>query len=285
MSDAQSAGDLAGRNVVVTGANTGIGRATAAALARRGARVVLACRSEEKTRPVLDALRAEVGAEAVHFAPLDLASLDSVARCVEALAAGPAIDVLIANAGLSPQKGQVTADGFEMSFGVNHIGHFALACGLVDRIPRGGRVVVVASAMHYKADGIDFEAVRRPTASLAGTREYAVGKLANVLFAAEAARRWSDRGVHTYALHPGVIASDIWRVLPWPIRPLFKLFLKSTEEGARTSLYCATDPEAGRQSGLYYDDCQVKTPSRAARDEALAAELWRRSAEWTGVGG
>jgi len=277
--------DLTGKTIVITGANTGIGRATATALAERGASLVLACRSRDKTAPVVDALKALAGHDDVEFVPLDLGDLASVEACAEhLLGTGRTIDVLINNAGLTSWKGAASTDGFELSFAVNHLGHFALSNRLLDALASGSRVVTVASTMHYRAKLIDYAALRQPTRSRFGTDEYAVSKLANVLFSVEAGRRWRDRGINTYALDPGVIASDIWRRVPWPIRPLLTLFLMSTEDGAMTSIHCATAAGAAGETGLYYDACTPRKASRLARDESAAAELWQRSVEWTGVG-
>jgi len=272
------------RVIVVTGANTGIGLATARALAARGGRVVLACRSADKTAPVIEALKAETGNQAVEFLQLDLASLASVRKAAaELLERGHSIDVLVNNAGVAGQRG-VTTDGFELAFGVNHLGHFLFTRLLLDRLRSSApaRVVTVASHSHYRAKGIDWAAVRGPTRSYVGMPEYGVSKLANVLFSAELSRRLADSGVTTYSLHPGVIASDIWsRRLPWPIPQLAGLFMASNEEGAKTSVHCATSPGLEDQSGLYWDKGQPRTPSRVARDEGLAAELWQRSEELT----
>lgn len=276
---------LEGKVCLITGANTGIGRVAAEALAARGARVLLAGRSEERTAPVVEAIRAQAGAAFASFLPLDLASLASVRSGAEAVLArdGP-LDLLINNAGLAGQRGQ-TEDGFELAFGVNHLGHFLLTLLLVERVRAAApaRIVNVASTAHYQADGIDFEAVRRATATVSGLPEYAVSKLANVLFTRELARRLAGSGVTTYALHPGVVATEIWRRLPRPIAWLATRFMRSPERGAETTLHCATSPEVAGESGLYYDDCRVREPSAAARDDALAADLWARSLEWTGA--
>jgi NAD(P)-dependent dehydrogenase (short-subunit alcohol dehydrogenase family) len=275
--------DLTGRFAVVTGANTGIGRVTAEQLAARGARVVLACRSEEKTRPVVEGIRAAGGQ--AEFARLDLADLGSVRACGAALAAGsPAIDILVNNGGVGGQRG-TTADGFELMFGTNHVGHFVLTMLLMNRLRAAERprIVTVASKVHFDAQGIDFERVRRPTRALTGMPEYAVSKLANVLFTKELARRLGPSGPHTYAVHPGVVASDIWRRIPWPIRPLVTRRMLTNEEGAATSLYCATHPEVADHTGRYYARCREKAPSPLAEDPELAARLWAKSAEWTGV--
>lgn len=273
--------DLDGTTVVITGASSGIGAATARALASRGASVLLACRSESRAAPVLDELAA-AGTPALGVVPMDLGDLDSVRSAADAIAKQlPRFDVLINNAGVGGSRG-VTAGGFELNFGTNHLGHFLLTTRLLDALGDGApqRVVTVASKSHYRAKGIDFDAVRRPTRSMTGMPEYAVSKLANVLFSQELARRVAGRGIRTYVLHPGVIASEIWRNVPWPLRPVMTRFMKSPEEGSRTSVYCATSPEVAGDTGLYYSDCAVKEPNAAATPE-LASELWRRSEEWT----
>jgi retinol dehydrogenase-12 len=276
---------LEGRVHLITGANTGIGRATATELARRGARVLLACRSAERARPVIEEIKRETKNEAVELVELDLGSFASIRATAAALLARDLpLHVLINNAGVVARG--LTSDGFELVFGVNHLGHFLLTNLLLDRLRASApaRVVTVSSQAHYQARGIDFEAIRLPTRSITAVREYEVSKLANVLFTAELARRTAGTGVTTYALHPGVIASEIWRRLPWPVRPIALSFMKSVEDGARTSLDCATNPARATETGLYYDDCAPKPPSRLAQDLQLAQELWARSAAWTGVG-
>jgi NAD(P)-dependent dehydrogenase (short-subunit alcohol dehydrogenase family) len=277
----RDSGELSGRTFLVTGANTGIGRATAAGLANRGGRVYLACRSEQKGRAAAAAIVAATGNDAVTFLPLDLADLASVRTCAEEfLTRGEPLHVLINNGGVAGQRGR-TRDGFELAFGVNHLGHFALTSALLGCLAASApaRVVTVASDAHYRASGIDFEAVRRPTVTRTGLREYAVSKLANVLFTQELARRVDGRGITAYALHPGVVASDIWRRVPWPVRPLMKLRMITPEEGARTSLYCATSPEVAQVSGRFYDQSGEREPSAAATPE-LARALWERSEAW-----
>lgn len=279
-----------GRTFLVTGGNTGIGRATATALARDGGRVYIACRSAEAGAAAVSAIQEAAGSEAVWLLPLDLASLASVRDCAAAyLATDEPLHVLVNNAGVGGQRG-VTADGFELHFGVNHLGHFALTSLLLDRLKASGsdapdapgaRVVTVSSDAHYGARGIDFDALRRSTASFTGQREYAVSKLCNVLFTQELARRVTD--VSAYALHPGVVASDIWRRVPQPARALIKRRMLSVTDGAVTSVYCATSPAVAAESGLFYDKCAPRPPSRVATPE-LAELLWKYSSEWTGLG-
>jgi retinol dehydrogenase-12 len=274
--------DLAGLFVVITGANTGIGRATAAELGRRGAGLVLACRSEKRTRPILDEIRAQGSGDA-EFIDLDLAAFASVRACAARITElGRPVDRLINNAGLAGHRG-TTKDGFELAFGTNHLGHFLLTMLLVPtlRAAARARIVNVASQAHYDAPGIDFDAVCKSTRSITGLREYAVSKLANVLFTRELARRIGPSGIHSYSLHPGVVASDAWRRVPWPVRPFIKRGMLSNEEGARTTIYCATAHEVEGDDGLYYDVCRTKEPSAPAHDAELARRLWERSASWT----
>ncbi len=273
--------NLDGKTCLITGGNTGIGRVTALALARKGARIHLAGRSEERTRPVIDEIRAAGGR--ADFLALDLGSLDSVRACAaEFLATGEPLHLLVANAGLAGFRG-LTADGFEIHFGTNHLGHFLLEQLLEERLLAAApaRVVVVASQAHYRVKELDFAALRAPTRTITGFAEYGVSKLANVLFAAELARRLDGKGVTSYALHPGVVASDVWRRVPWPFRSLMKIGMISNEEGAQTTIHCASAPELAGESGRYYDKSRPKEPSALSRDEAVAKTLWRKSEAWT----
>jgi retinol dehydrogenase-12 len=273
-------GDLSGRTFLVTGGNTGIGLATGTALAARGGRVHIGCRSRQKGEAAVAGIKAATGTDAVTFLQLDLADLAAVrAAAAEYLALGEPLHVLINNAGIGGQRG-LTKDGFELMFGVNHLGHFALTTALLGCLAdSGARIVTVSSDAHYQAKGVDFAALRRPTRAFTGMPEYAVSKLCNVLFSQELARRLDGTGVTSYALHPGVVASDIWRRVPWPIRPLLTRRMLTTEQGARTSLYCATAPELASQSGRYYDDCKEREPSPIATAE-LGKQLWEQSEAW-----
>jgi NAD(P)-dependent dehydrogenase (short-subunit alcohol dehydrogenase family) len=273
--------DLAGKNFIITGANTGIGKVTAKSLAERGAHVILACRSLAKTQPVLD----EIGSNA-EFLELDLADLASVRRAAdELLAKNIPIHGLINNAGLAGQRG-TTKDGFELTFGTNHLGHYLFTRLLLDRIKSSGaaRIVNVSSQSHYDAKQIDWEALRAPTKTPTGLREYSVSKLANVLFTKELARKLEGTTVTTYAVHPGVVATDVWRKIPGPFRWLMKRFMISPQQGAHSSLHAATAPELAAETGRYYHaDGKEKRPAKLADDVELAHLLWQRSAEWTGL--
>lgn len=265
------------RTYLLTGATSGIGRATALALAGRGARLVLACRSAERARAVIEQVEAAPGPAHAVAVPLDLADLASVRACAAAVVArGEPIHVLINNAGVAGVRG-ATAQGFELGFGVNHLGHFLLTRLLLDGLGDGapGRVVNLASKAHYGAKGLDWDALQRPTRTRTGLVEYQVAKLCNVLFTRQLARR----GTETVAVHPGVIASGIWRPVPWPLRPLATRFMGTPEAGARATLRWATG-SLGVPSGSYVDVDREAEPSPLVTDE-LAAGLWRRSEAWT----
>lgn len=279
---------MQGKVCLVTGANTGIGEVTARELAGRGAKVWLACRNEARAQAAMQRIRQTHPAADLHFMALDLGDLGAVRNAADAFLENESqLDVLINNAGLAGQKG-TTADGFELAFGVNHLGHFLLTEQLGPLLRQTGtaeepaRIVIVASRAHYRVrKPIDWEALRAPTATVSGFDEYKVSKLANVLHAKALARRLEGEPVRVYALHPGVVASDVWRRVPWPFRSLMKLFMISNEEGAQTTLHCATSGAVADESGRYYDECAPKEASARARDEALQEELWRRSVEWT----
>lgn len=278
--------DQDGRTFLVTGATSGIGLVTARQLAARGATVYITGRTAEKADRAAAQLRADTRSEHVHPLVLELGELESVRACARAFRdTGAPLHVLVNNAGLAGARG-LTPSGFELAFGTNHVGPFLLTELLTDRLRESApaRVVNVASAGHFNADGIAFDAVRRRTRTPTGFPEYCVSKLANVLHAAELGRRLGADAVTSYSLHPGAVATDVWRKVPWPIRPLMTRRMLSPQQGAQTTLHCATDPALVSQTGRYYDDCREKEPSRVATVE-LAAELWERSQRWVTQGG
>jgi NAD(P)-dependent dehydrogenase (short-subunit alcohol dehydrogenase family) len=278
--------DLASKTFIVTGASSGIGKITARELARRGAHVIVACRSVTKAQPVVDDLVRETGNAKIELIELDLGDLASVRRCAEQLLArNIPIHGLVNNAGVAGQRG-TTKDGFEVQFGTNHLGHYLFTRLLLDRIKASGpaRIINVASNSHYSAKQIPWTALREPTKTRTALREYGVSKLANVLFTKELARKLEGSQVTTYALHPGVVATDVWRRIPGSLSWMIKMFMRSPEQGAQSTLRCATAPELATETGRYYDQHgKQKRPNRLADDAGLAQELWSKSAEWTGL--
>jgi len=278
--------DLRDRTFLITGANSGIGRALAEALAARQARLILAARSAERMAPVLDLIRQRHPGAAATFLPLNLADFSSVRAAAEqVLGNSGGLDVLVNNAGVAGTRG-LSRDGYHLTYAVNHLGPFLLTALLLPKLRAApsARIVNVSSVAHFRAKPIDWQLLAPNPHSTRGTfQDYANSKLMNVLHAKELARRLAGTGVTTYALHPGGVATNIWRALPGPLQWVIKLFLISNEEGARTPLYCAMAPELAGVTGRYYDKEREVRCKRMAEDEALAAELWDRSARATGM--
>ncbi len=267
---------------LVTGANSGLGRATAEALAAGGDEVVLAGRSEERTRPVLEAIRTRHPGSRVEFLRLDLSDLASVEQAARAfLDSARPLDALINNAGIAGTEA-LSADSFDLTYATNHIGPFLLTWLLLPALERAsqGRIVNVSSIAHMQVAGIDWSLLeRRAAPRRSGFPDYAATKLMNVLHAKELARRLAGTSVTTYAVHPGGVRTNIWRALPRPIRWGLTLFLISSEKGAETQLTCATAPELAGASGRYWEKCRQVPCNPLADDPALAAELWTRTEE------
>jgi NAD(P)-dependent dehydrogenase (short-subunit alcohol dehydrogenase family) len=276
--------NLSGKVALVTGSTDGVGRMVASRLAEAGAQVIVHGRDAGRGRDVVAEI--EAGGGQADFIAADLSDLARVRALAEAVGRRtPRLDLLVNNAGIGGGgpggKRQTNAAGQELRFAVNYLAGFVLTTELLPTLKASApaRIVNVSSEGHYRVDGIDFDAVRKTTRTRTAFHEYCVSKLANLLHAEELARRLDGTGVTTYALHPGAVASDVWRQVPWPVRSLIKRRMISTEDGALTSLYCATAPELAAESGRYYDDLKRRTPNQAATPE-LAGELWERSAGW-----
>lgn len=270
---------------LVTGANSGIGLVTAKELASRGARVILACRSKEKASAAIRSIQNEVQDANLTFVQLDLANLKQIREASDHILKNEKrIDILINNAGLFGSRG-TTQDGFEMHFGTNHLGPYLFTRLLIPLLKESSpaRIINVSSHGHYSARSMNFDSFVGMTPSRWSFPEYATSKLCNVLFTKALAEKLQGTGITTYSLHPGIIASEIWRNFPQPIKWLVTLPMISNEEGAVTTIYCATSPEIASETGLYYDKCKPKTPSKMARDKSLADKLWIQSAEWVGL--
>lgn len=276
-----------GKTVVVTGANSGIGRATASALASLGARVVITGRDSEKTESAAASVRTETGNHDVHTAVFDLGELASVSEgAADLLDRFERIDVLVNNAGVVLTDRRESVDGYEATFAVNHLGPFLLTGLLLDRLRESApaRIVNVASTAHRSARrGIDFDDLHS-TRSYAGMRAYGQSKLANILFTTELARRLEGSGVTANCLHPGTVATgfaadgDASGFLAFGIK-VIRPFILTSEQGARTSVYLASSPEVDGVSGRYFVKNRARQPSAAARDGAAARRLWEVSEE------
>ena len=277
-------GSLEGTVALVTGANCGIGKETAAALAAGGATAVLACRDVTKADKAAAEIREATGSEEVATVRVDLGDLRSVAECTdEVLERFETIDVLVNNAGGYWDVRQTTAQGFEQHFGVNTLSHYVLTRRLLDAL--GGtapnRIVSVTSFGHRAVKGMnwdDLQLERGWTVS----RAYGQSKLAQILFGREIARRYGGRGVVAHAAHPGVVRSnfaedgDTHGIQRLTVRA-FSVFGVSPSTGARTSVYLASSDEAARSNGGYWVRGRQREPSNAARDDAAARRLWEVS--------
>ncbi len=271
-----------GKTVVITGANSGVGKATAVALATAGAKTVITARSEERGLEALADIRRASGSDQVELVVFDLADLASIrAGAGRILDRCPQLDVLVNNAGLVLSERSETKDGFESTFGTNHLGPFYLTQLLTDRLIASApaRVVNVASTAHRSARrGVGFEDLQSRR-RYSGMNAYSRSKLANILFTNELARRLAGTGVTANSVHPGTVASGFARdhdatgFLAFGIK-VIKPFILTPEQGARTSVYVASSPELAGVTGQYFVRCRPKTPSSAARDEAAAALLW-----------
>jgi NAD(P)-dependent dehydrogenase (short-subunit alcohol dehydrogenase family) len=281
---------MTGRRVLVTGANTGIGKWTAIGLTQRGAAVVIHSRNPEKGRAAQDEIRRQSGSADVDLLLADFSSLAEVRRlAAEVLERYPRLDVLVNNAGLISGRRAESADGYELTFAVNHLAPFLLTNLLLDRIVASApaRIVTVSSRTHLRS-AIDFDDLDLRHGYQA-MEAYSRSKLANVLFTRELARRLEGTGVTANCLHPGVVRSDFGSSgdlggvmgVGWAV---MQPFLLSPKQGADTSIYLASSPEVAGISGEYFDRRRVARTSTRARDMAAAAELWRVSAERVGLG-
>ncbi|KAK7866952.1 hypothetical protein R5R35_014726 [Gryllus longicercus] len=282
---------LDGLTAMVTGANSGIGLETAKELARRGARVLLACRDPVKGQQALVAVRVAATAGAtVELLSLDLASLESVRACAsKVLATEQRLDILVNNAGGLYLGSEPTIDGLFPEIQVNHLGPFLLTVLLVDLMKKSApaRVVFVASMVHsfvsMDPEHLDYARASR----LSKWHTYCLSKLASVIAAKELARRLLHSGVTVNSLHPGAIRTNVYRSLPLCGRPLVNLFTsifcKTALEGAQTSIYLAASEEVEGVSGRYFTDCKEARMSSQAFDWTLAKAVWKKSENLVGL--
>ncbi|XP_026764334.2 retinol dehydrogenase 13-like [Galleria mellonella] len=292
---------LVGKTAVITGCNTGIGKETALDFYKRGAKVIMACRSIEKAEQAKSDIETKCkdlsNTGNLVVVKCDLTSLKSVRECAqEILDTEPQINILVNNAGVMMCPKGKTEDGFEIQFGTNHLSHFLLTMLLLPRIinSKPARIVTVSSRGHTRS-GINFEDPNYETRPYKSIEAYAQSKLANILFTKELALKLKEHdieGVNTYSLHPGVIKTELGRHLDNTLFPgartiiglLFTPFTKSIELGAQTTIYCAVDEKCADETGLYYSDCVPVKPSQDALNTEYAKKLWDLSVNLVGLG-
>lgn len=279
------------RVVLITGANSGIGLETAVALATAGATVVMAARNPAKGEAALAEVRRRSGRTDVELVGLDLASLASVRTCAtEVLDRFDRLDVLVNNAGLVLNKREVTEDGFEQQFGVNHLGHFLLTSLLLDRLKAAdaARIVHLSSDAHrFAFRGLDFGDLQSERGPYIGFYAYGKTKLANLLFSNELSRRLTGSGVTSNAVHPGVVATNFSRegdngLFGELTQRLIRPFAKTQAQGAETTVHVASSPAVEGVSGLYFANSKPTAPSPHGRDAAAARRLWEESERLVG---
>ncbi len=277
--------DLSGQVIVITGGNSGIGKEAAAELAAMGATVVITARDQAKGAAALEEIRTRSGRDDAEVLALDLADFASIRTfAAEVLARHDRLDVLVNNAGGILSDRLVTAQGFEMTFGVNHLGHFLLTDLLRDRLVASApaRVVTVSSIGHrYALGGMSFADLQSEHRYWS-MDAYAKSKLANILFTRELARQLDGTGVTANCLHPGVVrtgfgSADDTRGVERVTMVLSAPFSITAERGSRTIVYLASSPEVAGRSGGYYVRNREHRPSRAARDAEGARRLWEIS--------
>jgi NAD(P)-dependent dehydrogenase (short-subunit alcohol dehydrogenase family) len=279
--------NMQGKTVLITGASQGIGKASAVALGKRGAKLFLVCRSEDRARTVVAELqRAGIEPPAILFA--DLSSQADVRRLAsEFKSKSDRLDVLLNNAGALVPSRRTSVDGIEQTFALNHLGYFLLTHLLIDTLTAGApsRIVNVSSEAHRRArmrwDDLEFK-----TGGYRGFTAYGQSKLANILFTRELARRLEGTGVTANCLHPGVVASGFGQTYGGVMSILIRMahpFMITPAQGAATSVYLASSQEVAGVSGKYFDKCQQRQPSDAALEAEAPERLWAISEELTGV--
>lgn len=274
---------MQGKTCVVTGGTGGIGREVARGLGRLGADVVLVVRSPGRGEEVRRQLAADGGGGTVHVVRGDLASLAEVRRAAAEIADRfPRVDVLVNNAATFTRRRAETADGLEMQLAVNHLAPFLLTRLLLDPLRAAGaaRVVALSSEAHRRGrvPWDDLQGTRR----YSGLQRYCDTKLMNLLFTAELARRVEGTGVTANAMHPGVVGTELLFGGFAPLR-LFRRFLRTPEQGARTAVWLASDPAIAGVTGRYFKDEKEIEPARQARDADEARRLWDESERLTGL--
>ncbi|XP_065106765.2 retinol dehydrogenase 11 [Paramisgurnus dabryanus] len=270
---------LDGKTVLITGGNAGIGKETAVALALRGARVIIACRDEEKAKKAVREIKARSHNMNVLYMEVDLANMKSIRDFGKAfLQREKRLDILINNAGM-PSVLDWTDDNFSMCFGVNHLGHFLLTNLLLPRLKESSPSrVITLTCSSYKYQKLDFQDLNY---NLFPFFTYCRSKLANIYFTQELARMMEGKGVTAYAVHPGYVQSNwtchfsvLYRIV---MQVVMFMFFVSCETGAQTVVYCAVSDEVVQHNGGYFSDCRPAPLRTFARDPGVAKKLWEAS--------
>jgi len=278
--------------VMITGANRGIGRETTRALANKGAIIIMACRHLEKAKPVGKMIQRESKNPNIQVMKLELASLKSVRNFTQEFKARyQKLDVLINNAGVFCMKREETEEGFELTMGVNHLGHFLLTHDLLpilEKTPEA-RIINLSSNAHYSGD-LDLDDLHFKRRKYSGIKAYGASRLATVFFTQELAERLKEKDIAVNSLHPGHVNTNMWDLWgperKWYqslLHGMIKLFLIPAEEGAQTSIYLASSGEVKGITGKYFIKKRMKAAAKKCSDIKLQKELWQLSEQLTGI--
>lgn len=294
-----STATLIGKTAIITGCNTGIGKQTALDFYKRGAKVIMACRSleraEEAKVDIEKSCKDSSATGVLAIGKCDLTSLKSVREFAQnILDTEPQINILVNNAGVMMTPKGETEDGFETQFGTNHLAHFLLTMLLLPRIRNStpARIVTLSSAAH-KGYSINLDDLNYKIRRYNAMEAYSQSKIANVMFSRELAAKLKEHnieGVNTYCLHPGMIKTELGRHMNffWGSRTIIGFllapFMKTLEDGAQTTIYCSVDEKCANETGLYYNNCAPETPAAKATNEAEAKKLWDLSVEMVRLG-
>jgi NAD(P)-dependent dehydrogenase (short-subunit alcohol dehydrogenase family) len=280
---------MKGKTVVITGGNAGIGKATAIALAKKGAEIVITSRSDDKAKAVIAEIKTASGNEVISYVLVDLSSQKSVRKVAEELKIKcPKIDVLINNAGCYVSDLQLNVDGLEMQFATNHIGHFLLTNLILDNVKAAGkaRIINLSSIAHKSTRELKLDDINYEKEEYGGWKAYSRSKYCNILFTKELAKRLEKDGITVNAVHPGGVRTEIaeknanwYTKLGWL---LGKPFMITLEKGAATSIHLASSPKAEGITGHYWVRSKQEWSNKPSQDETNWLALWKKSEEIVG---
>ncbi len=280
---------MKGKTVVITGGNAGIGKATALALAKKGAEIVITSRSEIKAKEAVAEIKKSSGNDKVDYVSIDLSSQKSVREAAEELKAQyPKIDVLINNAGCYVSDLQLNVEGLEMQFATNHLGHFLLTNLILENVKAAGkaRIINLASIAHKSTRELNLDDINYEKEEYGGWKSYSRSKYCNILFTNELAKRLKKDGITVNSVHPGGVRTEIaeknanwFTKLGWIV---MKPFMVTVEEGAKTSIHLASSPEVEGETGGYWVKSKKFFSNRPSQEEANWKALWKKSEELVG---
>jgi NAD(P)-dependent dehydrogenase (short-subunit alcohol dehydrogenase family) len=269
---------MAAITTVITGSTSGIGRVTAIELAKKGHAIYMLVRNTEKGEAVKQEIIAKTGNKNIYVIRCDVSDLQSVREAAGELKSKLFnINILINNAGSAFLEKQVSKDGFEMTFALNHLGHFLLTRELMPLLEKGHARIINVSSEAHKNEKPNFDDLNWERKPYKGFKAYSISKLYNIYFTKSLAEKYGDKGIRVYALHPGVVNTNIWDgakgflgLIVW----ILKVFMITPEKGAETTIYLATQPKLEQKSGLYFKKCKVAKTAPIADDAGARNQLW-----------